>query len=160
MILACDKNWGIGNNNDLVYSFKSDLKHFKKMTEGKTVVMGRKTWESLPFKLPNRKNVVLTAIKKLEDVDMIVHNIHEVLELSSNENIWIIGGAEVYKQMAQYADRIVITHIDAEKECDTNVRFLEDILHEFDCDEDLTILKNERDPDTGKYTKLTIKTYV
>lgn len=144
IILACDNNWGIGLNNDLLYSFASDLKRFKEFTKGNTIVMGRKTWESLPGKLPNRKHVVLTKQTEIEGVDQIVNSVDEVLKLAETENIWIIGGAEIYKQFWQHADKIEITHINAERNNDTNVKFLKEILIEFDISKEEKIIEKDR----------------
>jgi dihydrofolate reductase len=79
IILACDKNYAIGKDNDLIYHFKEDLTRFKELTNNQTIVMGRKTFESLPKKLPNRKHVVLSRDKnyKVDDDVILIHDIEE-----------------------------------------------------------------------------------
>lgn len=132
IILACDVSYGIGKDNDILYHFKKDLEHFKNTTSGKTVAMGRKTWESLPFKLPNRKNIVISKQTELEgkQPDMIT-DIDAVLEMSKHEEIWIIGGSQIYNFFINYANKIELTRIVGDKESDTEVQFLEDHLLKF-----------------------------
>ena len=105
LIVAADKNWGIGKDNKLLVSIPSDMKFFRQETMGKVVVMGRKTLESFPNGLPlkNRTNVVLTSDKNYQVKDaVIVHSIDEVLEelkkYDDNE-IYVIGGGKVYEEL-------------------------------------------------------------
>lgn len=122
IILAADRNWAIGRNNDLLIHLPGDLKYFKKMTTGKTVIMGRKTLESLPGgkPLPNRRNIILTRSKDFGVPGTeVFHSIEDVLHLIESGNIksdetFVIGGAEIYKQMMPYCNRFYITKIDAE----------------------------------------------
>ncbi len=116
LIAGIAQNNCIGHNGTLPWHIPEDLKHFKELTTHKTVVMGRKTWESLPEKfrpLPNRQNVVITR-----QTDYVVPD--NVLTFSStedafaqlhNEDVFIIGGAELYKQTIDQADALEITHI-------------------------------------------------
>ena len=92
MIFACDMNNAIGKDGDLPWRQSTDLQHFKKITLGGTIVMGRKTWESLPGRLPDRRHLVMTRGNR-EDVDTITYQ--EVLKLSKEEEIFIIGGGEI-----------------------------------------------------------------
>lgn len=116
ILVACtDMNDGIGRDNgELLFDLPKDMKHFKSITTGKHVVMGRLTWDSLPVKpLPKRKNYVLTDNKNFE-VDgntKLVHSIEEVLELAKNKDVYIIGGGHVYYQFMPYADKLIITHV-------------------------------------------------
>ena len=102
LIVAADKNWGIGKDNKLLVSIPSDMKFFRQETMGKVVVMGRKTLESFPNGLPlkNRTNVVLTSDKNYQVKDaVIVHSIDEVLEelkKYDGDEIYVIGGGKVY----------------------------------------------------------------
>ena len=102
LIVAADKNWGIGKDNKLLVSIPSDMKFFRQETMGKVVVMGRKTLESFPNGLPlkNRTNVVLTSDKNYQVKDaVIVHSIDEVLEelkKYDDDEIYVIGGGKVY----------------------------------------------------------------
>ena len=104
LIVAADKNWGIGKDNKLLVSIPSDMKFFRQETMGKVVVMGRKTLESFPNGLPlkNRTNVVLTSDKNYQVKDaVIVHSIDEVLEelkKYDDDEIYVIGGGKVYEE--------------------------------------------------------------
>lgn len=132
IILACDNEWGIGLDNNLQYHFAKDLKRFKELTSGKTVVMGRKTWESLPNKLPNRKNIVISRSKELDRTpDFIFDSIEPVIELSKSEDIWIIGGAEICQLFMPYISTIELTIIDSTRKSDTNIGFIEKELLNF-----------------------------
>ncbi|MGZ9584187.1 dihydrofolate reductase [Paenibacillus marinisediminis] len=120
MIWAMDRNRLIGKDNGMPWRLPNDMAFFVKQTTGKTVVMGRKTFESIGSKpLPKRHNVVLTRNKEWthEGVDA-VHSIEDVLKLAPAEDVIIMGGAEVYKQFMPYADQLYVTYIDAEFEGD------------------------------------------
>ena len=118
MIVAADKNWAIGNHNELLVSIPSDMKFFRTTTTGKIVVMGRKTLESFPGGLPlkNRINIVLTRNPDYKVKDAVVcHSLEEVLEELKkypSEDIYIIGGESVYRQFLPYVDTIYMTKID------------------------------------------------
>lgn len=118
MIVAVDRNWGIGLNNRLLVSIPADMKYFRKMTTGKVVVMGRKTLESFPNGLPlaNRVNVVLTGNEGYHVKGAcICHSAEEVLEELKkyrDEDIFIIGGESVYRQFLPYCDTVHVTKID------------------------------------------------
>lgn len=94
MIYACDENGAIGKDGDLPWRQSSDLKHFKLKTLNKTIVMGRKTWDSLGRPLPNRRNVVMTRQEPLQGVECMSYE--EVMALSEEEEVVIIGGGEIY----------------------------------------------------------------
>ena len=116
LILAADENWAIGNKGDLLCHLSGDLKYFKKTTTGHTVIMGRKTLESLPGKkgLSGRKNVVLTRDENFsaEGVDTICHSIEELMQvLKDDDNAFVIGGAKVYEQLLPLGDTCYITKI-------------------------------------------------
>lgn len=126
IILAADRKWAIGKDNDLLIHLPGDLKYFKKMTTGKAVIMGRKTLESLPGgkPLPNRRNIILTRSKDFEVPGAeVFHSIEDVLQLIKSgklesDETFIIGGAEIYKQMMPHCDKFYITKIDAELPAD------------------------------------------
>lgn len=126
LIVAADKNWGIGKDNKLLVSIPSDMKFFRQETMGKVVVMGRKTLESFPNGLPlkNRTNVVLTSDKNYQVKDaVIVHSIDEVLEelkKYDDDEIYVIGGGKVYEELLPYCDVAHVTKIDFAFEADTN----------------------------------------
>ncbi len=121
LIVAADKNWAIGKDNDLLCHLPGDLKYFKEKTTGKTVVMGRKTLESLPGgkPLPNRTNIVLTRDASFEKEGcVIVNSIEEFLEKYANDDVMVMGGAEIYTKLLPYCDTCYITEIDKEFEAD------------------------------------------
>ena len=125
LIAAADKNWGIGYENKLLASIPSDMKFFRTMTTGHVVVMGRKTLESFPNKMPlkNRTNIILTKDMSYEVKDgIIVHSVEELLEelkkYDSND-IFVIGGESIYRQMLDYCDTAYITRIDHVFQADT-----------------------------------------
>lgn len=121
LIVAMDKNNGIGNKNKLLAHISEDLKYFKRVTDGHTIVMGYNTYMSLPKRpLPNRRNIVLTTKDiKLEGA-LVVNSIEDLLKLLNTEDeTFICGGASIYEQMLPYADKLYITHIFAEFEADT-----------------------------------------
>jgi dihydrofolate reductase len=106
IIAALNDNYVIGNQNKLIWHISSDLKRFKKITTGKTIVMGRKTFESLPGVLPNRV--------------IIVHDIKEILKYeNSADEVFIIGGETIYKQLLPYSKRLYLTKIVSAEEGDT-----------------------------------------
>ena len=121
LIVAMDKNNGIGNKNKLLAHISEDLRYFKRVTDGNTIVMGYNTYMSLPKRpLPNRRNIVLTTKDiKLEGA-VVVNSIEELLKLlNTEEETFICGGASTYNQMLPYADKLYITHIFDEFEADT-----------------------------------------
>ena len=126
LIVAADKNWGIGKDNKLLVGIPSDMKFFRQETMGKVVVMGRKTLESFPNGLPlkNRTNVVLTSDKNYQVKDaVIVHSIDEVLEelkKYDDDEIYVIGGGKVYEELLPYCDVAHVTKIDFAFEADTH----------------------------------------
>jgi len=124
-ILACDEEWGIGKDGDLPWPHNpADLKWFKETTLNGTVIMGSRTWESLPFKpLPNRKNIVVSkSIKKLPDeverLDADILN-SRLAYLSREDNVWIIGGAGLITSVLSFVDDIWLRRISGVYNCDT-----------------------------------------
>ncbi len=117
IIAAVDKNWGIGKNNQLLVRIPADQKFFREMTTGKVVVMGRKTLESFPNKIPlkNRINIVLTHNPDYQVKDaVVVHSLDELreeLKKYNSEDIYIIGGEKIYGQMLDECDIAHITKI-------------------------------------------------
>ena len=103
MIFACDMNNAIGKNGDLPWRQSTDLQYFKQITLGGTIVMGRKTWESLPGKLPDREHLVMTRGNR-DDVETITYE--GVLELSKKREIFIIGGGEIYNLFLPHTEKI------------------------------------------------------
>ena len=148
-ILACDDQWGIGRDNNLPWPHNShDLQWFKECTDGDVIVMGRRTWESLPRRpLPNRENVVITSGDVTgADVTGDMNSILKILpQMNYKKNIWIIGGASIFQQLIPYMDEIWLSRIDGVYDCDTHLPH-QDITAEFTVgemtvDENLTIEK-------------------
>jgi dihydrofolate reductase len=114
IIVAVSDDWGIGKNNELLWHIPGDLRRFKKLTLGKCVIMGKKTWESLPRKpLPGRKNIVLTD-KPGECIECSVtaYSISDALSnCDKDQEVFVIGGGSVYRQFMPVADRLYITHV-------------------------------------------------
>lgn len=122
IISALAKNKTIGKKNDLPWHLPADLKHFKEMTVGKSIVMGLNTFKSIGERpLPNRKNIVLsTDIHYQAPKEVVVaHSIEEVLEMTKNEKeVMICGGAMIYQQFLPLAQRMYLTYIDHDFEGD------------------------------------------
>lgn len=114
IIAAVAKNGAIGFENKLIYWLPNDLKRFKQLTTGHTVVMGRKTFESLPKgALPNRRNIVLSRQKRdFEGCDCYPSLRKALATCQADEEIFIIGGASIYKEALAVADRLCLTEID------------------------------------------------
>ncbi len=141
LIAAIGKNNELGKGNDLLWKFPADMQHFIKMTSGHTVIMGRKTFESIGKSLPNRRNIVITRDKNYKaDGAEIAHSLDEAIKIArtapqphlspllkgeeefspfpfqgkAGDEVFIIGGGEIYRQAISVADKLYITHIDAE----------------------------------------------
>ena len=125
IIVAVDNNWAIGNKNELLVRIPNDHKHFREETTGKVVVLGRKTLETFPQGLPlkNRTNIILSKNPDYQVKDaIIVHSVEELLEelkKYDDEDIYIIGGESIYRQMLPYCNVAHVTKIDKEYEADT-----------------------------------------
>lgn len=121
IIAAVGKNNELGKDNDLLWRFKEDMKFFRETTMGHTMVMGRKTFESLPGLLPGRRHIVLTrsGLEFPSEVE-VYRDIRDFLEVYKNveEEIFNIGGASIYKELFDYADKLYLTEIEALKEAD------------------------------------------
>ena len=114
-IVAVDNNWGIGYNGDLLEHIPEDLKYFKALTTGHVVVMGRKTWDSLPKKpLPNRINYVITREAKTsnEEVSYFDMNcIKMMMQKQTDYEYFVIGGGEIYEKLLPFCNRVYVTKI-------------------------------------------------
>lgn len=113
MVAAAAENNALGKNNDLIWHLPDDFKRFKAITSHHHIIMGRKTFETFPKLLPNRKHVVITRQKNYnrEDVE-VVHSLEEALKFSSDETeVFIIGGGEIYKQALPFAHKIELTRV-------------------------------------------------
>lgn len=114
MILAMGKDGAIGINGNLIWKIPGDLKRFKDLTLGHPVIMGRKTWESLPKRpLPGRRNIVLTRQKDFESPGAeVVDSIDKALKITENQEPFIIGGAEIYNAFLPFTTRLFLTLVD------------------------------------------------
>lgn len=113
LIFAKSSNGVIGKDNTLPWHLSADLKRFKKITTGNSILMGRKTYESIGRPLPKRKNVVITRQKDFEAKGcVVVNSLEQAIEsCKGEEEIFVIGGSEIYKQAMKFADRIHLTEI-------------------------------------------------
>lgn len=125
IIVAADENWAIGYKDKLLVSIPNDQKHFREETTGKVVVLGRKTLQTFPQGQPlkNRTNIILSRDKNFEVKDAtVVHSVEELLEelkKFDTEDVYIIGGESIYRQMLPYCDVAHVTKIDHKYEADT-----------------------------------------
>ncbi|MGG7098464.1 dihydrofolate reductase [Clostridium sardiniense] len=125
IIVATAQNNAIGKDNSLLWHISEDLKRFKEITSGHKILMGRKTFESLPGILPNRPHIVLTRDMKfsVDDSDKVtvIHNLDEVISnyKNSDEEIFIIGGGEIYNLLMPYADKLYLTKVKKDFDADT-----------------------------------------
>lgn len=125
IIVAVDNNWAIGNKNELLIRIPNDQKHFRQETLGKVVVLGRKTLQTFPQGLPlqGRTNIILSKNKNYKVKDaIVVHSTEELLkELKQypEEDVYIIGGESVYRELLPYCNVVHVTKIDHEYEADS-----------------------------------------
>ncbi len=112
LIVAMSQNNVIGDKNKLLWNLKEDLRRFKEITTGHPIIMGRKTYESIGKPLPNRKNIIITRSDINIDGCIVAHSIEEAVNMFPNdEEIFIIGGAEIYKQTIGKVDKMYLTVI-------------------------------------------------
>lgn len=117
-------NRALGKDNQLIYKIPEDLKRFKEITSGHTIIMGRKTFESIGKPLPNRNNIIITKDPLYTaEGGVIVHSLEEALRLASltqdSEEIFIIGGGQIYKDAIEKADKLYLTIIEGNPDADT-----------------------------------------
>jgi dihydrofolate reductase len=119
LIAAVGKNRELGKGQDLVFHLKEDMKFFRETTDGHKVVMGRKTWESLPHKLPNRTNIVISR-HDVKGADEHVSDIPDFIAKNqdTDEEIFIIGGGSIYAEFLPYAKTLYLTEINSVKDAD------------------------------------------
>ena len=124
IIAAIGKNRELGKDGKLLWHLPEDLQFFKKTTMGHPILMGRKTFESLPGMLPGRKHYVVTRnqanhfsqLHQQDDNLVVIHNLPDFVEQPHDEEIFVIGGGVIYWEMLKYADALYLTEIDAEDE--------------------------------------------
>ncbi len=121
-VVAVDKNWGIGNDGKLLFHISEDLKNFRRLTEGKTVILGRKTLATFPKGAPlkNRQNVILSRDESYSvEGAQVCRSVEEAVDFLKNENtdnICVIGGESIYRQMLPLCDTAIVTKIDVAAE--------------------------------------------
>ena len=155
IIAAMGKNNVIGNKNSLPWKLPADMKHFKELTLGKPVIMGRKTFESIGKPLPKRINIIITRDEDYKAEGCVVaHSLDEALKAAGNaEEVMVIGGAQIYKEFLPKADKMHLTLIDADFEGDAY--FPEYNIEEW---EEVSYEEHERDKDNQyNYTFIVLK---
>ena len=163
-IVAIDNNWGIGYDGELLERIPEDMKHFKELTMGNIVIMGRKTWDSLPVKpLQGRSNIILSRTLQrgswiYDDKANYIHFTPDATEQdlkafqNSSNHFFVIGGGEIYKQLLPYCDRVYVTKIEKfYKDVDTYFPNL-DVLKEWKC---INNTKSQKSPTGISYSFLT-----
>lgn len=147
LIAAMGNQRELGFRNELLWHLPNDMKHFKQTTSGHTVIMGRKTWNSLKIKpLPNRRNIVLTRNKEFNDVGCeVFHSVSEVIDhLSDDEVSFVIGGANVYSQFMEHANTLYLTRVIGDFEADVFFPVIN--MSEWNLSEEHFIGKDDRNP--------------
>ena len=114
IIAAIGKNRELGKKGDLIFHLKDDMKFFRETTSGHKVVMGRKTWESLPSKLKNRENIVISS-HDFDGPDQIIHDVEQFIKdnQETKEEIFIIGGGSIYATFLPFATNLYLTEVDS-----------------------------------------------
>ena len=119
LIAAIDSKNGLGKSGVMPWHIPEDLKRFKQITSGHTIIMGRKTFESIGKALPDRTNIVITQKLELQVQDaLVVHSLSEAIEKAKGD-IFVIGGGEIFKQAISIADKLYLTQIEGDFNCDT-----------------------------------------
>ena len=119
LIAALGKNRVIGNENKLIWNIPADMKRFREITSGKSVIMGRKTFESIGKPLPKRKNIIITRDKNYKaDGCIVVHSLNGALKAAGDGEIMVIGGAQIYAEFLPRANKMYLTIIGREFEGD------------------------------------------
>jgi len=128
IVVAISSNNAIGKDNQLLWHLPADLKHFKTITSGHTIIMGRKTYDSIGKPLPNRRNIIITRqIGLLLDGVEVVNSLDQALALCKEETeVFVIGGAEIYRQAISLCDKIELTRVHQEFEADAFFPELDD----------------------------------
>jgi dihydrofolate reductase len=120
IVVAIATNNAIGKDNQLLWRLPNDLKHFKEITSGHTIIMGRKTYDSVGKPLPNRRNIIITRQNITIAGCEVVNSLDAALALCANEpEVFIVGGAEIYKQAMKVTDRIYLTIVHQNFDGDT-----------------------------------------
>jgi dihydrofolate reductase len=119
LVVAYDKNKAIGKDGKMPWNIPGELKRYRELTTGNTIIMGRRTYESVGYPLPNRVNIVITTTIDHIDGCIVAKSLDEAITLAGNDDIYISGGAGVYREALPLVEKMYITEIDAEYEADT-----------------------------------------
>jgi dihydrofolate reductase len=112
IIVAADENNTIGKDNDLIWRLPDDLKFFKQKTSVHPIIMGRKTYESVGRPLPNRTNIIITRDQDYTvDGCVVVNSLDEAFSIANDDEIFVVGGAEIYRQALPVTDRVYLTRV-------------------------------------------------
>ncbi|MDB5007073.1 MAG: dihydrofolate reductase [Mucilaginibacter sp.] len=153
IVVAISENHAIGKDNKLLWHLPGDLKHFKEITTGHTIIMGRKTYESVGRPLPNRRNVIVTRQTIAIEGCEVVHSIEDALLLCAGElEVFIVGGAEIYKQAMKLTNRIYLTIVHKEFEGDS-------FFPEIDKSEWKEVYHEDHEPDQKNLLSYSFITY-
>lgn len=121
IVVATDLAGGIGIRNTLPWHLPADLAHFKRLTSGHTILMGRKTFESIGRPLPNRRNIVITRDSGWQRAGVeVAHSLSAGLQLAGADQLFVIGGAQIYAEALPQVSRLVVTEIGQHFECDAH----------------------------------------
>jgi len=152
-IVAIAENRAIGKDNELLWHLPADLKHFKAVTKGHTIIMGRKTFDSIKKPLPHRRNIVVTRNSdlKIEGAE-VVNTVDEALAIcQAEQEVFIVGGAEIYKLAMPLTDRIYLTTVHRSYEADTYFPEIDD--HDWK-----EVASERHEPDEKHHVAFTIST--
>lgn len=129
IVVAMTSNHVIGQNGDMPWHLPADLVHFKELTSGHAIIMGRRTWESIGKPLPNRLNIVVTRQEDYvaEDVT-VVHSLEDGIVAAGTQRIFLVGGGEMYKEALPIASKMHITRIDALIDGDTKFPEIDELI--------------------------------
>lgn len=154
LIAAMDKNRVIGKGNKLPWDLPADMQHFRDLTRGKPVIMGRKTFESIGRPLPERTNIIMTREKSFQSPGcVVVHSPEEAVQAAGNtEEVMVIGGSSIYEQFLPIANRIYLTIIDQEFDGDAH-------FPEFDKNEWKEAAREDHEADEKNPYRYTFLTY-
>ncbi len=154
IIVAAAENNVIGKDNDMPWRLSADLKRFKKLTMGHHIIMGRKTFESIGKPLPGRTSVIITRNKDYRQDDCIVaHSLEEAFKMVEDEEVFIIGGGEIYNMAFDIADKLYLTRVHATLEGDTCIPEINNNWEEVECEKFLKDEKNQYDYSFIDYIK-------
>ncbi len=155
IIVATDQENGIGKDNQLMWHLPKDLKFFKNTTSGHTIIMGRKTYDSVGRPLPNRRNIIITRQKdlKIEGVEVFNELENAVKACADEDEVFIVGGGEIYQQALPFTDKIYLTKVHQKFNSDA-------FFPEFNKEEWKLISKEDHEPDEKHAFSFSFLTFV